>query len=156
MKRGRGRIETQHATTVCDQDRCVFEYVPHDQMIEELQQFVDQSQKRHCIVKDVDGFHFNLYYTNSATNRMGRKAAWTRCVKFSWVVYALEYAATRLALDSMPLDRGKVSWNRDTAKARTREAINWWVLCARRLGVVKDIRRKISEELLERQHLWIP
>lgn len=40
---------------------------------------------------------------------------------------------------SIPLDRGDAYWNVSVAKERVRDAIDAWTLCARRLGVCKDV-----------------
>lgn len=128
-------------------NRCVFKNVPFSRMSTEMSNHVKQAQICHCIVED--GKSFLVYHTY-----------YDQCICFIRIGFrslkkCLNYFRHYLDESSIPLDRGKVWWNKEEANALAREAIHWWTLCARRLGVVKDIRRKIGQELLDCQHLWI-
>lgn len=68
---------------------------------------------------------------------------------------ALKISQQCVARGSVPLDRGEAYWNVSLAKERVRDAIDAWVLCARRLGVCKDVRRLIATMMKSMQHLWI-
>lgn len=55
-----------------------------------------------------------------------------------------------------PMDRGKCIMFSARTKEQAKKAIDAWCLCAKRMGLVKDVATLIAKMLWQEFHVWMP